>query len=479
MNHISIVSSTAFLATVLLCGCTQYDAHQIGNVCETHVVAYEPAPDSIFANVFELTRIAEQTLGISASSRGSELQISEVPDSVGNPALYIMQCGNDNGFVIASARKSYWPVLAYSDEGNFSRESEMPAPVREWLANMTEQVATSTNESSTNEVNSAWQIYENHFIPGSSSCSSGRSSSNSDEEYWTEITAMSHILDDSIVSWQNQGYEAGLLADIRGITEELRERWITEAQNGVFAPYANEWMYLAAVRMRSGSYTGSTGFELNYKWDQIDPFNQSFPMLSNNRRAFVGCANIAMGMIMRYHQWPATFNWNGMPYDTATKTTSDFLYEIALTNHSTFGPTGTSTYLKNVTRSLKNNYGYHAKDNDFDYDILRRNIQAYKPVICSDVYINENGEKKGHAWVVSGTQTRSTYYTAELWFFTSKRHVSYQDTQSYYNYSSPYYYVNWGWGGGSNGYFVDLYRANPQSPISDLKGMSIEIYPLK
>ncbi len=480
MKHISIISALGISATVLFfCGCAQYDASQIAEMPEALVVAHEPAPDSIFANSFELTRIAERTLGISANSRGSELQISEVPDSAGNPALYIMQCGIDNGFVIASARKSYWPVLAYSEDGSFSNENEMPAPVKEWLENMTEQVATSANEPSIEEAKSAWQMYGNHFIPSSSSRSTGRSSDNSDAEYWAEITALSHILNDSIMSWQSQGYDAGLLVDFRGIDENLREQWITEAQNGVFPPYTDEWMYLAAVRVGGASHADKTGFELNCKWHQDYPFNQSFPLIWGNTRALVGCGNIAMGLIMHYHQWPATYNWDNMPLNAATTTTSEFLYDLAISNNSTFKLNATSTNLYNIDYSLNHIYGYHAKMYEFDYNVLRKNLNAYKPVICTNYYLNESGQEDGHAWVVSGTSRAILSSSIELWYFASRRTLEKKLSDGTAGTGPLMYYVNWGWGTTDNGYYIDIEKAYPLSSSAEMKGMEIEIYPLK
>lgn len=479
MKHLFTKIALVISALALLCCCAQYEAPQISELPDLPVRDNEPAPDSVFANRFELTRIAERTLGISANSRGSELQISEIADSAGNPALYIMQSGIDNGFVIASARKSYWPILAYCEEGSFNQESEMPAPVKEWLDNMTLEVSTSTNNDSIEIIHSIWRTYESAQNNSTSALSPSRLSRSTDDEYWAEITALIHILDDSVQSWRSQGYQAGLLTEIDGISDNLREQWMIDARDGVYPLYTEEWMYLSAVRISYETTSQKSGFELNYKWDQGYPFNQSFPLLSNNARAYVGCTNVAMGMIMRYHQWPSTFNWADMPYNSATRTTSDFLYDIALSNNSNFELYGTGAKVSSATSSLKQKYGYHAKDYDFNYGVLQKNIAAYKPVICSDEYTNSNGKKTGHAWVVSGTHRAYMSDRAEMWLFTSRTRLSMQNAENHSSSGPLMYYVNWGWGGAYNGYFSDLAKANPQSSSSELKKMSIEIYPLK
>ena len=57
--------------------------------------------------------------------------------------------------------------------------------------------------------------------------------------------------------------------------------------------------------------------------------NQSFPKLDNGKLAAVGCGPLAAGQIMYYHKYPQRFNWADMPIEEGTKTTSDFLLEIA------------------------------------------------------------------------------------------------------------------------------------------------------
>lgn len=480
MKHLFTKTALVISALALLCCCAQYEAPQISELPDLPVRDNEPAPDSVFANRFELTRIAERTLGISANSRGSELQISEIADSAGNPALYIMQSGIDNGFVIASARKSYWPVLAYCEEGSFDQESEIPAPIKEWLDNMTLEVSQSASTALDQANIAEWSLYERHFSANHNELHQSRTYENPGEGYEDEFYSLSHMINDSIMSWQSQGYNAGYLYDFRGISEDLREQWIREVQGGIYPLYMDDWMYLSAVRVGGSSYANHTGFELNYKWNQSYPFNQSFPIITDNRRALVGCANIAMGIVMRYHQWPNTFNWNDMPYNSATETTSKFLYDIAISNQSSFGVTATSTVFPKIHDSLNHKYGYNAETYDkFDYRVLELNLQAFKPVICTYKYTNSEGDPDGHAWVVSGTSMALSSTNVELWYFSGKKCLDRQQATGSSNYGPRMYYVNWGWGGAYNGYFRDLQKAYPLNSSAETGPMEIEIYPNK
>lgn len=74
----------------------------------------------------------------SQGSRAAEKEISSVQtvvDSIGSPAMHIVNFADQQGFVIVSATKDYFPVLAESDHGNFNLASLSPEhPVNLWLA---------------------------------------------------------------------------------------------------------------------------------------------------------------------------------------------------------------------------------------------------------------------------------------------------------------------------------------------------------
>lgn len=71
-------------------------------------------------------------------SRAAEkeiLSVQTVVDSIGSPSMHIVNFAGQQGFVIVSATKDYFPVLAESDHGNFNLASLSPEhPVNLWLA---------------------------------------------------------------------------------------------------------------------------------------------------------------------------------------------------------------------------------------------------------------------------------------------------------------------------------------------------------
>ncbi|MDE5677484.1 Spi family protease inhibitor [Phocaeicola sp.] len=52
--------------------------------------------------------------------------INTITDNQSNPLMYIINYENNGGYVIVSATKKYYPILAYSDTGTFQdSDSEM------------------------------------------------------------------------------------------------------------------------------------------------------------------------------------------------------------------------------------------------------------------------------------------------------------------------------------------------------------------
>ena len=61
--------------------------------------------------------------------------------------------------------------------------------------------------------------------------------------------------------------------------------------------------------------TNKVGPKLQYKWDQLEPFNIYCPILNNGKHAAVGCTAVAAAMILAMNKKPSTINgysldWN-------------------------------------------------------------------------------------------------------------------------------------------------------------------------
>lgn len=58
------------------------------------------------------------------ASRSDGYTLSTIKGTDGTPMIYVINFDNDGGFMLISAKQSYHPVLAYSEEGNYKVEDK-------------------------------------------------------------------------------------------------------------------------------------------------------------------------------------------------------------------------------------------------------------------------------------------------------------------------------------------------------------------
>lgn len=194
---------------------------------------------------------------------------------------------------------------------------------------------------------------------------------------------------------------------------------------------------------------------LTSAWSQTDAYNDSCP-------TYAGCVAVAMGQVMRYHQWPitgrgwhkyipsespeigqqfanfgaTTYNWSLMPdklrphHSSAEKSAvAQLLYHAGVAVDMSYTKDGSGSYTCDVLYAMPQYFRYSDSirlctysdyDNEQWYRMIKSEIDAGRPVIYSGATLNN----EGHAWVVDG-----------------------------YN-SKGYLHVNWGWGGDYDGFFL-------------------------
>lgn len=184
-------------------------------------------------------------------------------------------------------------------------------------------------------------------------------------------------------------------------------------------------------------------------WDQGYGYNDFTPHLGcpkySNGNAPTGCVATATAQIMKYHQWPSSYNWNAMPNDYGTSATSQLMVDIGNNVSMNYGCDGSGTKSYKAMNALTGAFGYsNALYGDYNYNTVLSELKQDKPVILA------GGEKKywagiipyyaeGHAWVTDGfIQGFSCYY----------------DDNGYVNggYGYVLFHMNWGWRGNFNMY---------------------------
>ncbi|RFZ92933.1 hypothetical protein D0C36_16220 [Mucilaginibacter conchicola] len=211
----------------------------------------------------------------------------------------------------------------------------------------------------------------------------------------------------------------------------------------------------------SYSYRGPL---MQTNWGQQAGYNNNFGTLPsctldyyNYGHAYTGCVATAMGQIMRYHQYPASYNYSVMPNkvtfsnytSTGTNEMSRLLYNAALSVGMVPTCTGSNAYTSDVPNALKYTFGYASDVSQIDVSNnatfmtkVMQQIDMGRPVLLSGV---ESGQPTGHAWVCDGYML-SNYCVGDGMVAT---YVS--------------FHMNWGWGeiyqdyDPYNGYYVASY----------------------
>ena len=218
-----------------------------------------------------------------------------------------------------------------------------------------------------------------------------------------------------------------------------------------------QWDFLLRLdeRRLPLAYTVGT-YLLQTKWNQGYPYNKFLPAI-DGKTVPVGCVNVAIAQVMRYHKYPASskgitsYTWDGPPsqtlktilyrsynwdnmLDTLDANTPEYqadevallMKDLGIANQTNYDATGSSTSLRSSV--LTENFGYSTSLAQVDNAVfatflatLQAEIRAERPVILSFV-----GQ---HMTVADG-------YSADL---GQKVHI------------------NMGWGGSADDfYFLDL-----------------------
>lgn len=197
----------------------------------------------------------------------------------------------------------------------------------------------------------------------------------------------------------------------------------------------------------------SIGPLLTTYWGQSCSFNDLLPELEDsdclgcgfddNNSVLVGCGQLAIAQVMKYHQHPQTHRWWLMPDNIGTFETQSLMLDIHNRVSSTkYKCEGTSSKISGLKNDLKNEFNYSfAEKKRFDTHVIINDLRNNKPIIFSARHTNDDDDF-GHAWVCDGYKREKICLTDD-------------DGNEYiYPYGTSYkLHMNWGWNGRENGWY--------------------------
>lgn len=181
------------------------------------------------------------------------------------------------------------------------------------------------------------------------------------------------------------------------------------------------------------------------QWGQGEPYN-TYCFTTSGEKAKVGCAAVAIGTAMTYHEWPIYIddqrvNWHSMK---KYKFNHDIDYVFAKLGEPkqldmNYGVNSSGASTANFKRTLKR-MGYIVPDDfkNFSEENVVRHLctptsSGYGPLIVVGTNISTGSS---HAWVIDGYCTNITY-----------------EGNTNIKYTTNLFHCVWGWKGLNNGYF--------------------------
>ncbi|MCM1483873.1 MAG: C10 family peptidase [Muribaculaceae bacterium] len=316
----------------------------------------------------------------------------------GTPQMYVVNYAANQGYVIVSASKDYYPVIAYSDEGRFSMEtSALENTANGWIAEQKAMIknAHTLSDDTKRLIAKAWTDYNTNKIRYN--LADSRTSREKPQAYF-----------DSLHMWEGQnGVEVYLWKDYILTTEY--QLLSTEEKRDIIAQlhyFGQTEENNSVIVLRRGKSLPQIKFNyINSKWHQQAPYNSfqydSYPL---------GCTTIAAGMVMRHHQYPANINWDNMPENYYTAPTGLFLYDLAVRIGVEFGPEESPGKSDNLATALRN-YGYSVSiEKKHTLSDVQNQLSAGNPVIM----IGTDPVEGCHAWVCDGYDWFSSWSTIDI-----------------------------------------------------------------
>lgn len=277
----------------------------------------------------------------------------------------------------------------------------------------------------------------------------------------------------------NEKYPSGLIDWLSGTKDKIKEvRSLNKEQS---KEIKNSWSIneIQNVVKRVEPDDGTNcqneyeivGPLLQTVWGQGTGYNNLTPLTGcnnySNGHAPTGCVATAMAQVMKFHQYPNSYNWSLMPNTYGTNTTSTLMRDIGIAVNMDYGCGGSSADTEDeVASSFRNDFNFStASYADYNYQTVKQQLRWNRPVILrggrNTGWWIFNQYSDGHAWVCDG------FRRSFIWS---------EDCSMAWGYL--YLHMNWGWSSSNlNGWYA-FNNWNPSSnTFNYCRGMVYNIKP--
>ena len=386
-------------------------------------------------------------IGTRSASTKEIGSIQTIMSEEGTPQLYVVNYANQQGFIIISATQNYMPVLAFSDHGYFDIEQAKDSGVSVWMDQQQFYVDASEEfpDSLKLKYQSMWMKYTNKQVPMATTRG--------------DMADITEFIGDQFYKWQAEGYTVYSLYDykrtpeFRSLPQDVQNALIENANRHANPNYGDKEQVSFVLRKDIG-YAKEVTPLLDTKWGQEDGYNKFIP-----NQFPVGCTAVALGQIMKYHEFPVSFNWAEMDNNKANDANAQYLLNVGRMIGLIYevGDSGADT--GEVLAAL-HKFGYtDAIKCEHDETKVLSELLANRPVYMrgrDGILFNA----KGHAWVCDGVIFVSQTKQIKLMTLedcpsniTPVRFTNFYNQENYI--SSARYHMNWGFYGICDAFYYD------------------------
>lgn len=380
-------------------------------------------------------------------------------DSIsGNPLLYVVNFGNDNGFALISATKKSTPILAFSDKGNFDCSGNSAAEIYlEDYQNVIREAYLDKSDTLRLKYALQWASFEKKS-PITKSISYELSQKIQAEVQRKEALGYEHLGNITAAQYFLPA------SDYQALLQQMQD--ITDPQY--------DYTELNQFFIKSYDYE-TIGPLLQTEWGQYAPFNIGAPNL------VAGCVPIAISQLVYYYRYPNRYYWNDIPIVPAENyDNSNFIYFMNdirdICNPEYEKETIVS---KEKAENALSALGYTVtKKGEINILTMHSQLSISKPMM---LFGKINGNN-GHTWICDGYMDRR--YDASISFVPAANDPRFKldkipgsifaefDLTAYspswldQNQFGEYLHMNMGWDGDNNGWYKNgVYGKNTDNEV--------------
>ncbi|WP_279166449.1 C10 family peptidase [Phocaeicola coprophilus] len=408
------------------------EAEGLNDLIQTGVNSLSPGEAQEVADIFYSRAFGDTFLKKSRSTN-----VSPINNDQNVPVAYVVN-NADGGWVIVSATTDYYPILAFSESGQFTLDSNKSYGLKIWIDETI--LAIEESDKLDNETSSIiaaeWLQYTSEIQIEQLSGPPGGNS--------PEAVMCRNRMKELNETYYTDGWSFRTLSSFTGMSIPDQVYSIADQ---VRSPYE-----YTIVGIKDVSSKTTNGPLLTTKWDQEKGFNELCP---NKHPA--GCAAIAMAQIMKFHKYPSSFDWNSMPDDYATYASQYLIADIGKTIGINYGPEGSEAKYYDIPIGFIA-YGYQSSLKEHNSsDVASEIIKFKRPVCMTGVDPLKN---EGHAWVCDGVEKRNSNKEYYVEYVNNGKYdnLGYTliDNPGSFGYTTySYFHMNMGWDGTDDGWYLD------------------------